>query len=299
MPSKAADIETPVGTELTINAQELELLSAIDLQEYRSCETVIPQRFKDTWNRDHQSSDCQYHDERNRLSKSPEGDPRREAALIKLEKKYLAKVAKHFNKKAATRVPVLQGLKDKRSQVIQRIMSTVKYVEEYKADYRIPEAGRWISFPVWNTNNHLSDNFNGTPVPITWTSSNTTFTATYYKTTCWFGNMVYDQVPAEAPATVPEEQLTRESMQELLPPKGPDQTPTEPQGDKPPSQTSFRREVRVPDKNLEGSRSAEANKDDGNTASPVKKWQASARLMPFGQYFRDAVDESAADKNTR
>ncbi|KAJ4265283.1 hypothetical protein NW762_004568 [Fusarium torreyae] len=286
MSSKVVRDETPVSTELASNAQELEPRSVNDLQEYRACETVIPQRFKDTWDQTRQASDWQYHDERNRLIKWPEGDHRREAALIKLEKKYLEKGAKHSDKKAAAWVPVLQSLKDKKSHIIQRIISTGKNAEKYEADYRIPEAGHWISFPVWNTNNDLSDNFNGTPVPITWTSSNTTFTATYYKITCWFGNMVFDQVPAEAPPTGPEENPTRESAQKPLPPKRLDQTAKKPQGDKPRSRTSNRREVRISDKKLARNTSAKANKNGENTASPVKKWQASARLLPFGSYFR-------------
>ncbi|KAI6780909.1 uncharacterized protein J7T54_007389 [Emericellopsis cladophorae] len=275
---------TPVGTALLLTDEELAVLSLNDLQEYRASEAIALQRFNSRWIRI--DIDWPYHDEKERLEKLPDTDPKKKPALEKLQKKYNEQITAHNNKKAAAWTDVLEVLKRRKNIYVQTAKAVERTAAEMEADYRIPQAGRWISFPIWNME-EANDRFNGKPVPITWTASNTTFTATYYKTTCWFGKMVYDRVPGDALAgdstEAAEEQRPIAEDEAIAEEKSAEDKSDELKPKKPPGGKSTtgpaRANVKFP------ARSAAPTKTSPKKApsSEAQNWKASARLEPFGE----------------
>jgi len=174
----------------------------------------------------------------------------------------------HNKRKLEDWKTVIEELQKTKIELFDRVQRA-KPQEGKVEDYRIPQKGHWVTFPLWNVDDDDNDKFNGASVTVTWDAANTTHNAVYYKTTCWFGDLLYDAV-LQPPSSIEEYSNVTEKIKET---KAKDTTSKDGTSKNPSPKDA---------KSKETDPKAATSKD---AVSPVPKgnWKASVRLKPYGE----------------
>ena len=190
----------PVGEALRMTGAEQASYPLNDVHQYRTWESTKILQFQAKWDGKQSNIEREF---QKKLENIPStASPQ---SIEKIKKSRDDELATLRNKKSADWGTVLKELEKMKALLLsQPVAGTQALQEMHDTDLRIPEQGRWVTFPLWNTND--GDKFLGTPVTITWTLANRTFKEVYYKTTCWFGNLDYDRVldTTSAPGNDPQ-----------------------------------------------------------------------------------------------
>ncbi|KAL7911422.1 hypothetical protein GGI35DRAFT_478773 [Trichoderma velutinum] len=223
---------TEIGKPLLFTPSEQGNLQENDLRAYKNVEDIILTKFNGEWTvqkvtieewHELQLKKCKEQEEKlakdaakieeDKIKATTEEDKAKadkakakiDKAKVKLEKskqgiqsKFDKSMAELRNKRAKKWGTVLKQLQRLKGKLIQNKVDVEALHTMYDTDQGIPQQGRWITFPLRNNEEPVpkiegaSKGRDGTAVDITWLEHNMTYTATYYKTTCWFGKLTIE-----------------------------------------------------------------------------------------------------------
>ena len=251
----------PVGTPIGLTDYERANYPSNVVRHFSRIEFVRLTEFTSKWANQWMNSEAV-------LDKSGKTEDKAERAKL---------LEAHNKRKLEDWNTVVQEVNKKKMELFERVRKGTPKEGKIE-DYRIPQEGHWVTFPLWNVDEGDNDKFNGSSVTITWEAANTVHTAVYYKTTCWYGDLLYDAVPQSPSATAEPSNVADKSKEA----NAKDTTSKDAT-----SKNTNQKDATSKNANLKDAKSKEPDSNgttpkDAIPPAAKSNWKASIRLNPYG-----------------